>query len=221
MSSHRYNTRFQAKKNAAAAEQSAWTPNPVQLQAEMDSIAAQDVPYEEKKYVAPLKAHNADSNTQSSKLNSDPFWNLKYTRLSDQTNLKDQNTLMDAIFWHENRCENEAWEELKNGKPGWEYELICAVRWLCIDNRILKESAMMRDKAGQYADRVNDLLGELEKKRHSLTEQVWLSKTEGCEFDKLHQELLKTDLLAVTAHHVFDKYCQVMNEVVRETHADN
>jgi len=220
MSSLRRSARLAAKATSKSAPQQelstkdavvneTWTPNPVQFQARRDSVAAQNISHNTNQF--------ADSNIQSSKLISDPFWNLKYTRVSDQANLKDHDTLMNAIFWHENRCENEAWEELENvNSVGWEYELTCAVRWLCIDSRILKESVVMRDKAHRCANRVNDLLYELDKKRDSLNEQLW--KAEGCEFDKLHQESLKMALLFVTAHHVFDKYNQVMNEVVRESH---
>jgi hypothetical protein len=188
------------------------TLNSVQIQAEIDYVITQTVPHAEKKYVVPIDKFPLRSSKQER--SPQEFWTLKYTRLSDQANLKDQATLNAAIIEHEKRCDDDMWHDLDTTSSIWEYELNCAVRWLCIDNRILKESVVMRDKARQYAHRVNALLRAHQSRRDSLREQSW--KATGHEADKLSQELLKADLLSAVAHHVHDKFNCVMNEIVRE-----
>ena len=189
----------------------AWTLNSVQIQAKIDSAIVQAVPRAEKEYFVSISTVKSFAEQDRS---PQPFWTLDYTRLSDQANLKDQATLNAAIIEHENRCVNAMWGDLNTCTSGWEHELTSAIRWLCIDNRILKESVVMRDKARKYAEKVNDLLNALYKKRDSLREQSW--KANGHEAGTLSQELLKADLLTMVAHHVHDKYNQVMNEIVKE-----
>jgi len=80
--------------------------NSVQLQAEIDSIIAQSVPHAEQRYVVPIDTYPVKSSAEQER-SPQPFWTLKYTRLSDQANLKDQATLNAAIIEHEKRCDND------------------------------------------------------------------------------------------------------------------
>ena len=80
-------------------------------------------------------------------LSSNKSWSLDCTLYPVETNMKDQTILNDAIVHHETLHGEDTWKALMAYHTTWEHELDVATRWLCIDNRILKESVVMRDKA--------------------------------------------------------------------------
>ena len=144
-------------------------------------------------------------------LSSNKSWSLDYTIYPAETNLKDRTILDDAIVHHEALHREDTWKALSAYSAVWEHEMDVAARWLCIDNRIIKESVEMRVRAETYANRVNDLLPALYAKIDCLKMQLYT--LDGCAADGVHHELLKAELLLVVAEHVHQKWNIVLNEI--------
>ena len=146
-------------------------------------------------------------------LSRNKTWSLDYTLYPYETNMKDDVILNEAIADHKALHENDEWDTMF-ATTKWEKEMDVATRWLCIDNRILKESAEMRAKAKNYANKVNDLLPNLYEKIKTLEAQLDIK--EGREADGVHHELLMSRLLLTAAEHVHQKWNIVMNEWLQE-----
>ena len=143
-------------------------------------------------------------------------WDLEYTLYDEKVDMKDPKTLQDHIAHHEKIHKNDACHAHKNSNTDWERELMVATRWLCIDNRILKASPEMLEKATMYAWTVNDSLPALYAQIDSFKEQLLTLR--GYQADKISRRLMMSNLLLKLADHVHRKWNMVMHELDEENH---
>jgi len=142
-------------------------------------------------------------------------WQVEYKLFTAETDMKNPSALAAAIAHHERVHKNDDWYAYDNSDSQWERELIVTARWLCIDNRILKESPEMYKKAEKYSFRLNDLMPKLYEKIEHFEEQLNVLK--GYEANKVHRQLLMSRLLLTLSEHVHDKWNIFWNDIQRET----
>lgn len=171
-------------------------------------------PQELSKFVILTGAGSSGKSLFYTAFSSTKPWSLNYTMYPAGANMKDTFILNAAIVQHEILHREVVRNALSAYTTVWEYEMDVAARWLCIDNRILKESAEMRARAETYAFKVNDLYPALYSKINHLKKQLHV--LEGRDADEAHQELLKANLLLAVADHAHEKWNIVMNEFDRE-----
>lgn len=138
-------------------------------------------------------------------------WEVEYKLFTEATDMKSPSALAGAIAHHEKIHKNDEWYAYQNSNSEWERELIVASRWLCIDNRILKESPEMYKKAEKYSFLVNASLPKLYAQINHFEEQ--LKTLTGYVANKIHRRLLMSNLLLTLAKHVHDKWNNLMNEI--------
>lgn len=141
-------------------------------------------------------------------------WHINYTNFSPELDVKNPYQLEVAITHHETLFQKDVSNPLNQYDTYWEKEMSDAVRWLCVENRVLTASAWMRSKALEYAYTVNGLLPKLYHKIRLLKDE--LRYATGMEAEDVHQRLLNFQLLLTTAEHVHEKWNIAMNEFVKE-----
>ena len=219
MSSLRRSTRLAAKANSKTSvpkelPQLVADDSKTSVPKELPKLAPSTVTEQPNNFFILTGAGSSGKSLFHKALPLNKYWSLNYTLYPVETNMKDKDILHEAIAKHETLHEDDTWKALSSYQTVWEHELHVATRWLCIDNRILKESAEMRAKAETYANKVNDLLPALYAKINSLKKQ--LATTEGRNADGIHHELLMMQLLLTVADHVHEKWNIAMTEFEAE-----